>query len=53
MITRNIPLRHELKYHITPAELSVLRSVSRFVACYTYCGNTCAAVNTVRKTDNV
>ena len=24
---RNIPLRHELKYHITPAELSVLRSV--------------------------
>ena len=26
-IIRNIPLRHELKYHITPAELSVLRSV--------------------------
>lgn len=24
---RNIPLRHELKYHITPAELHVLRSV--------------------------
>jgi len=24
---RNIPLRHELKYHITPAELSVLRGV--------------------------
>ncbi len=24
---RNIPLRHELKYHITPAELTVLRSV--------------------------
>ena len=27
MIVRNIPLRHELKYHITPAELSVLRGV--------------------------
>ena len=27
MITRNIPLRHELKYFITPAELSVLRGV--------------------------
>ena len=27
MIIRNIPLRHELKYLITPAELSVLRSV--------------------------
>ena len=24
---RNIPLRHELKYHITPAELTVLRGV--------------------------
>ena len=24
---RNIPLRHELKYHITPAELAVLRNV--------------------------
>ena len=24
---RNIPLRHELKYHITPAELTVLRNV--------------------------
>ena len=24
---RNIPLRHELKYHITPAELCVLRNV--------------------------
>lgn len=24
---RNIPMRHELKYHITPAEMSVLRSV--------------------------
>ena len=24
---RNIPLRHELKYHITPAEMTVLRSV--------------------------
>ena len=24
---RNIPLRHELKYHITPAELGVLRGV--------------------------
>ena len=24
---RNIPLRHELKYHITPAEMSVLRGV--------------------------
>jgi len=24
---RNIPLRHELKYHITPAEMAVLRSV--------------------------
>ena len=27
MITRNIPLRHELKYHITPAEMTVLRGV--------------------------
>ena len=27
MITRNIPLRHELKYFITPAELRVLRGV--------------------------
>ena len=27
MITRNIPLRHELKYFITPAEMTVLRSV--------------------------
>ena len=26
---RNIPLRHELKYHITPAELGVLRGVLR------------------------
>lgn len=26
MIIRNIPLRHELKYFITPAELNVLRS---------------------------
>ena len=26
MIIRNIPLRHELKYLITPAELNVLRS---------------------------
>ena len=26
---RNIPLRHELKYHITPAELTVLRAVLR------------------------
>lgn len=26
-IIRNIPLRHELKYHITPAELTVLRGV--------------------------
>ena len=26
---RNIPLRHELKYHITPAELTVLRGVLR------------------------
>ena len=24
---RNIPLRHELKYHITPAEMTVLRNV--------------------------
>ena len=24
MIIRNIPLRHELKYFITPAELTVL-----------------------------
>ena len=24
---RSIPLRHELKYHITPAELTVLRGV--------------------------
>ena len=28
-IIRNIPLRHELKYHITPAELGVLRGVLR------------------------
>ena len=28
-IIRNIPLRHELKYHITPAELTVLRGVLR------------------------
>lgn len=27
MITRNIPLRHELKYFITPAEMNVLRGV--------------------------
>ena len=27
MITRNIPLRHELKYFITPSEMTVLRSV--------------------------
>ena len=27
MITRNIPLRHELKYFITPAEMTVLRGV--------------------------
>ena len=27
MITRNIPLRHELKYFITPAEMTVLRSI--------------------------
>ena len=26
---RNIPLRHELKYHITPAEMTVLRGVLR------------------------
>ena len=26
-ITRNIPLRHELKYFITPAEMSVLRGI--------------------------
>ena len=26
-VIRNIPLRHELKYLITPAELSVLRGV--------------------------
>ena len=26
MIIRNIPLRHELKYLITPAELTVLRN---------------------------
>ena len=24
---RNIPLRHELKYHITPAEMTVLRNL--------------------------
>ena len=28
---RNIPLRHELKYHITPAELTVLRGVLALV----------------------
>ena len=27
MITRNIPLRHELKYFITPAEMTVLRGI--------------------------
>ncbi|MBQ2833300.1 MAG: polyphosphate polymerase domain-containing protein [Clostridia bacterium] len=27
MITRNIPLRHELKYFITPAEMQVLRGI--------------------------
>ena len=27
MITRNIPLRHELKYFITPAEMNVLRGI--------------------------
>ena len=28
-VTRSIPLRHELKYNITPAELSVLRGELR------------------------
>ena len=27
MSLSNIPLRHELKYHVTPAELSQLRGI--------------------------